>query len=436
VLATPRWFRVRVPPNANPPTEILISQNNGENWRKRFTIPFSWKGAIARTNIGAGLVSTIAHGAGFTDSGVIRRGLMAWIPVEIGSYVETAEGQVKSIGLVVLENLYANSVDAIDASKVVRLPNNGSLGERFTEFDHHAIFGVDPFDWRFIIAPDIINNVIKVSHDGGQSWSTDSALTAQVLKGGRLNMWGGKPDLMQVTEIAFDPYQKGRILIGTRDAGIICSANGGSAWRTVFDSPKISYITGFHFRPDGAVYISSYGHGLWYLKPTTGCAKAEDLPWDRKRPIGPVVDTTGALERGRTEPAPSTRPPGTFAELLITSSAQATGTAILGEDNHLAVSGRGFSRNEKIVLIIGESASLRQAARADENGRFATIMQLPADLPFGYFRIEAKREAKGESSPFATFAKAYSDDELLERERREEFQQGASDQITGMEPPR
>ena len=106
-------------------------------------------------------------------------------------------------------------------------------------------------------------------------------------------MWGGKPDLMEVTEIAFDPYQKGRILVGTRDAGIICSANGGKTWRTIFDLPKINYITGFHFRPEGAVYISSYGHGLWYLKATTGCPEAEDLPWDRKPPIiGPTETPT------------------------------------------------------------------------------------------------------------------------------------------------
>jgi hypothetical protein len=418
--STARWFRVRVPPNADPPTEILISQNNGENWRKRFNVPFSWKGAIARTNLGAGLVvSAIARSSGPADTGVIREGLMAWIPVESGPYVDTGEGRVKAIGLVLLSDLYANRVDAIDASKVVRLPGNGSLGERFTEFDHHAIFGANPFDWRFLIAPDIVNNVVKVSHDGGQSWATDSALTAQVLKGGQLKMWGGKPDLMEVTEIAFDPYQKGRILVGTRDAGIICSANGGKTWRTIFDSPKINYITGFHFRPDGAVYISSYGHGLWYLEAATGCPKAEDLPWDDKPPIRPTVEPSGVLARETTEPAPSAPTPGTFVELLVSSAASATGIAILGEDNRLAVSGRGFSKGEEVVLTIREGAFLKQAVRADENGRFSTIVQIPEDLPYGPFTIEAARKGKAGSPPFAAFAKSYADDELLEREMRE-----------------
>ena len=199
---------------------------------------------------------------------------MAWVPVELGFSVNAVEGQVKSIGLILLSDLYANRVDTIGASKVVRLPGNGSLGTRFTEFDTHAIFGADPFDWRFLIAPDVVNNVVKVSHDGGQSWGTDLALTAQVLKGGQLNIWGGKPDLMEVSEIAFDPYQKGRILVGTRDAGIICSPNRGKTWRTILDLPKINYITGFHFRPDGGVYISSYGHGALVSQGSDGLSQS------------------------------------------------------------------------------------------------------------------------------------------------------------------
>lgn len=418
--STGRWFRVRVPPNIDPPAEILISQNNGDNWHKRFNVPFSWKGAIARTNLGGGVIVATARAAGSVDTGgIIREGLMAWIPVETGPFVETGEGQVKAIALLLLTDLYANRLDTIDASKVIRLPNNGSLGERFTEFDHHAIFGADPFDWRFIIAPDIVNNVVKVSHDGGRSWATHSALTAEVLQGGKLKMWGGKPDLMEVTEIAFDPYQKGRILVGTRDAGIICSADSGKTWRTIWDSREVNYITGFHFRPDGAAYISSYGHGLWYLNPVKGCPKAEDLPWDRQPPIPPVLETSGELPREATEPPLAVPEPGTFAEVFVSSSAAATGGAILDEDNRLLVSGRGFDKGENIALKIREGEFLKQNVSADENGRFSTIVQIPEDLPYGSFTIEAAREGKAGPQPFASFAKAYSDNELLERAKRE-----------------
>ena len=47
--------------------------------------------------------------------------------------------------------------------------------------------------------------------------------------------------------------------------------------------------------------------------------------------------------------------------------------------------------------------------------RFSTMVQIPEDLPYGSFTIEAAREGKVGPPPFASFAKAYSDDELLER---------------------
>jgi hypothetical protein len=116
-------------------------------------------------------------------------------------------------------------------------------------------------------------------------------------RGASAALYGCTTLLASLTEIAFDPYQKGRILVGTRQAGIVCSADAGATWRTIFDSAKINYVTGFHFRPDGGVYIGSYGHGLWLLKATTGCPKAEDLPWDRGPVVPPVATAGGALAR-------------------------------------------------------------------------------------------------------------------------------------------
>jgi hypothetical protein len=233
-------------------------------------------------------------------------------------------------------------------------------------------------------------------------------------------MWGGKPDLMSVTEIAFDPYHKGRILVGTRDSGIICSANNGATWRTIMDSPHISYITGFHFRPDGAVYIASYGHGLWLLRATTGCPKAEDLPWDRQPPIGPATEATDAFARGPREPASPAPAPASFAELFVSSSAPATGAAILGEDNRLAVSGRGFAPGEQVVLTIREGALLKKPARADSQGRFALVVAMPEDFPHGQFTMQAVRTGKAGAPPAAAFIKGYADDEGAERELREQ----------------
>src|ERR1044072_8065842 len=94
---------------------------------------------------------------------------------------------------------------------------------------------------------------------------------------------------MQVTTIAFDPYLHGsfinRIFVGTRDAGIMCSADNGGTWRTILFSDQMKYVTGFHFHPSGGVYVSAYGHGLWYINPSNGCPASYKFPWD----VTPVV---------------------------------------------------------------------------------------------------------------------------------------------------
>jgi hypothetical protein len=129
-----------------------------------------------------------------------------------------------------------------------------------------------------------------------------------------------------------------------------------------------------------------------------------------------VGDTSGVLEHEVTEPGPATPEPGSVAELLV--SAPATGAATMGDDNTLAVSGRGFDKNEAIVLTIREGTFLKQAERADENGSFSTIVRMPDDLPYGLFTIEAAREGKSGPPPFVGFVKGYTDDELAERAMR------------------
>jgi hypothetical protein len=71
---------------------------------------------------------------------------------------------------------------------------------------------------------------------------------------------------MQVTRISFDPYNRDRIYVGTRDAGVIISTDGGKTWSTLPDTNRILYITNFFFKPRGeTVVISSYGRGLWQI---------------------------------------------------------------------------------------------------------------------------------------------------------------------------
>jgi hypothetical protein len=240
LLSPNNWIRYRIAPDNRP--EIFISQNNGNNWRKRANIGLEVRGVFAVSGNPANPT--------------------VYAPFRAGSDVP---GRGERIGLVKLTNIYDSEIRDYDNSNLITLPDNGSLGVRATMFDWHAVYGVDPRNPNYIIAPDIYNQVVKVSRDGGQTWSTDVSLTERVTDGNSQLLYDEHPYRMQVTKISFDPYDPQHILIGTRQAGIIISDDGGNTWHTILDSSPILYITGFFFKPNGMIYVSTYGRGLWVM---------------------------------------------------------------------------------------------------------------------------------------------------------------------------
>jgi hypothetical protein len=236
-VAPNRWIRWRV--LAGDP-EIWVSQNNGRTWHRRATVALGIAGGFQT--------------AGADSSPTV------YAPV-VGRQ-RGANGQ--RIALLKLTDGFARREARFDDADLVYLPDGGSLGMRATEFDSHAVFGVDPSDANHLIVPDVNNNSIMVSSDGGLHWSRDDDLTAQVTQFGRLLLYDDHPLRMQVTQISFDPYVSGRILVGTRDSGVIYRDAAGP-WTTIEDSERLSYVTGFFFKRDHTVIASTYGRGLWMI---------------------------------------------------------------------------------------------------------------------------------------------------------------------------
>jgi hypothetical protein len=128
----------------------------------------------------------------------------------------------------------------------------------------------------FVLAPDIENQLIWVTSDGGANWMRNDGLRERVTDGGRLLIYDGHPYHMQVTDIAFSPYERNLIVVGTRDAGVIYSDDRGRSWTTVPGSRDMRYVTGFFFDENGFLTVSTYGRGLWRIDMRR-----------RTRPFGP-----------------------------------------------------------------------------------------------------------------------------------------------------
>ena len=260
-LGPNRWMRTRWSRPASMGVTgntagIYVSTDNGNLWKRRFTLNVERRGVIQRTNI---------H--------LSADNVSAYLPAR----------RVGVTGLVRLNNLFdpcvldgptapgcsggSSTVPTIGSADVITLPDGGSLARRATEFDWQSVFGVHPRDSRIIIAPDVVNEKVWVTRDAGVSWTEDVNLTRVASQGGRLKL-DGTDYFKQITHISFDPYDDNRIFVGTRDAGVVCSPDGGATWRMLNRTEKIRYITGFFFFPSGAVRVSTYGRGMWRLQPS------------------------------------------------------------------------------------------------------------------------------------------------------------------------
>ena len=257
-----KWIRLAKPDG--PIREIYVSKDNGEKWQKIADVALEFSGLYFA-------ISKYPPWWEDAKNPRSRPGPVIYVPfkgVKTNPDGSEREGLIRLINVFDSWGLKKTSVREYDDRDLIYIGNkSGSLGVRFTDFDWHAVFGVDPRDPHFIIAPDVYNNKVLVSHDSGLSWKTDHNLTREVTKNNTLLLYDDNVTRVQVTCISFDPYNADRIYVGTRDAGVIHSTDAGKTWSTIPNSNRILYITNFFFESNGdTIIVSTYGRGLWKIQ--------------------------------------------------------------------------------------------------------------------------------------------------------------------------
>lgn len=139
----------------------------------------------------------------------------------------------------------------------------GALGVLKTMFAFYTVFGVDRNNPDRLIAPDVRDQMMKYSRDGGRSWQPYPQLTAAVTDNGRFRFAVEDEPLASV--IAFDPYDSCHIIVGTHQRGVLRSTDGGTTWAVLRGSAAVRYATSVYFPRKGRPLVSTYGRGLWKL---------------------------------------------------------------------------------------------------------------------------------------------------------------------------
>ena len=127
------------------------------------------------------------------------------------------------------------------------------------------VYAVEPTDYRNLIAADPVSKNMAMSQDAGRTWSPRSGLTNLITAGGTLSFTDAN-GWCQAHVIAFDPGNSQHVLVGTDQAGIIASANGGLTWSALPGTSRATAITSFFFdNRTNVIYVATYGRGLWKL---------------------------------------------------------------------------------------------------------------------------------------------------------------------------
>jgi hypothetical protein len=349
-------------------------------------------------------------------------------------------------GLLRIDNAFSGNSKLSPTVVPIPLPVNAGFGSYGFEWvGSISSFGVDPQDPNFIIVPDINNNTIYMTSDGGANWTqrddivdliTDNgAFLLSVPNSQRVGFDFQLSDA-QISAITFDPSDSNRILIGTAEAGVILSTDHGQKWVKIPQSETIPNITSFAFMQSDTLpteaFVSSWGRGIWIISLDVPPQKRAGPPpprppspesgsgprrWplrlipgggpvaqSRMRPLNHVAGDAVAARRAFEDKSPVITVAGGGAWLR-------TSRAIAGDN--LQLIGRNWlpttSESDFQIILDGRQVAVRQVS-VDQRGILSMV--LPPATQSGRHDLELKqRGGGGQRAATARFLVVTSDRE-------------------------
>ncbi|HKH47381.1 MAG TPA: hypothetical protein VKM72_22215, partial [Thermoanaerobaculia bacterium] len=244
----------------------------------------------------------------------------------------------------------------------------GSLGTFPTMFAWYQPFGVDPANPNFFLAPDILDQAVKVSADGGATWTEDRGLTDLLTGAGAFRFrWG---QFVQASAFGFDPECPGHILVGSTQAGVFRTFDGGATWSRVSGTERIPRVSSFYFSDDGTAILSSYGRGLWRLR--SSCPPGAPRSSGFRALPDPVIyqSPSGVIVPLRTVDDPTACPKCTFLlakggevlEITLTATGDVSSVTLSG-GSLAAYASDGRQIAVPVAVRIGTARKLPSGAR-------------------------------------------------------------------------
>ena len=256
------WNAVTPPGNGSPP--FYVAPNTYVQWS------------------GTTLFATVDNATSWTPIGTLPAGFTPFNAIQI---VQTSAGASPAVydmvanssgsqGIALLPRFLpppaipaAFSIQTLGGTNSRGFPSGlkAIWGNCFGEgFGCAPVFAADPNDFRHLLAVDSVQKFVATSNDAGETWKEDIGLTGLITANGM--PISDSTGNSQVHAFAFDPGNSMHILVGTDEAGIFASANGGITWSAVPNTARATNISNFFFDDrTGTVLVATYGRGMWKL---------------------------------------------------------------------------------------------------------------------------------------------------------------------------
>jgi hypothetical protein len=270
----------------------------------------------------------------------------------------------------------------------------GSLMVYPADFAWPVVYGFDYNDAYKLLAPDVENKVMKWSLDGGMTWTPDHNLTRLITENGRY-IFCESPFVFSVWTVSFNPSNSRQIAIGTKDAGIVYTTNGGINWCRLAGSKQIPHITSIWWDFDGSALVSSYGRGIWRVNfpatPSIGGECVSNLLTLRTRDVlKPIADIPFVLQtknlpvlQTKVEPAtldqsyiPMIDPLVSAPVVGIITGTTRGGEMVVGDNGRMTISGYGFAAGSTASIELDDKILVKTIpVNKDGTIRYAMIFK-------------------------------------------------------------
>jgi photosystem II stability/assembly factor-like uncharacterized protein len=340
-------------------------------------------------------------------------------------------------GLLRIDNAFTGKKRKLSPTvTTIPLPANAGIGlYGFQWIAGISSFAVDPKDPNFIILPDVNNNRVYITTDGGSTWTQRDDIADLITDDGAFMLsvptsqraeFDFELSNAQISAIAFDPLDSNRILIGTSEAGIVFSTDHGQSWVKIPQSESIPNITSFAFTQSDTfpreAFVSSWGRGIWIISlevptpqkgpgpppprpPLPGSERGPGgLPlrlgtngtvaMSRPRVLSTVAGDSGAAHRLFDDRSPSITVAGGGAWLPLSRTIAGRSLQLIGR-NWMPTT----SKSEFEISVDGRPTDILRASVTQ--GGILSIT-LPTSNKSGRHGIEVRQKSVGEKPRVAT----------------------------------